>query len=333
MANVSIMPFGGATSLEEVPYVLRCRWSVSLLISNVHTAERTETFIARFLLYPTITAIIHGLAAPEQLWFGKQNALAVDASLPVAQRNVHSEKAVRSRTKLLAMETLAAAPGELYQVSQCSFAFFDINDTLDATARPTDRAEKGNNRARSALANAFKAESGVMTVLQRTNGISPEHTRLGWQISDRLTSTPLGGSTEIKAKLTGKVVPEPVRLVIPSKETTKMITESIKTKLHVAACSGANATDGTDAMRPWGFDGLALEKLNNPIASVERIPHVITDDTAVAAWAAAFVAAAAADDTAVSCTHQHWTKDGGGAFAVVPVNANREAALIWQVEE
>ena len=69
MANVSIMPFGGATSLEEVPYVLRCRWSVSLLISNVHTAERTETFIARFLLYPTITAIIHGLAAPEQLWF------------------------------------------------------------------------------------------------------------------------------------------------------------------------------------------------------------------------------------------------------------------------
>ena len=62
--------------------------------------------------------------------------------------------------------------------------FFDINDTLDATARPTDRAEKVNNYARTALTNAFKAESGVMTVLQRTSGISSEHTRLGKQISD-----------------------------------------------------------------------------------------------------------------------------------------------------
>jgi len=41
------------------------------------------------------------------------------------------------------MEALAAAPGELYQVSQCSFAFFDINDTLDATARPTTGLRKG----------------------------------------------------------------------------------------------------------------------------------------------------------------------------------------------
>ena len=56
------------------------------------------------------------------------------------------------------MEALAAAPGELYQMSQCSFAFFDVNDVLDATARPTDRAEKGNNHVRTALANAFKAE-------------------------------------------------------------------------------------------------------------------------------------------------------------------------------
>ena len=37
-------------------------------------------------------------------------------------------------------------------------------------------------------------------------------------------------------------------------------------------------------MRPWGFGGLALEKLNNPITSVKRIPHTITDDTVVAAW-------------------------------------------------
>ena len=151
-----------------------------------------------------------------------------------------------------------------------------------------------------------------MTVLQRTSG----------------------SSTEMKDKLTGKFVPEPIRLVVPSKETTKMITEcSIKTKLHVAASSGANATDGTDAMRPWGFDGLALENLNNPISSVERIPHAITDDSAVAAWMAAFVAAAAADDTAVHCTHQRWIKEGGGAFDVASVNANSEAVTIWQVEE
>ena len=172
------------------------------------------------------------------------------------------------------MEALAAAPGELYQVSQCPFAFFDINDTLDATARPTDRAEKGNNRARTALANAFKAESGAMAVLQRTHGISPERTRLGRKISGRLTSTPLGGSTEMKAKLTGKFVTEPVRLVVPSKETAKLITEcSIKTKLHVSACSGANATDGTDAMRPWGFDGLALEKNPTTRSPARRLCH------------------------------------------------------------
>ena len=91
-----------------------------------------------------------------------------------------------------------------------------------------------------------------------------------------------------------------------------MITEGIiKTKLHVAVCSGANATDGTDAMQPWGFDGLALEKLNNPITSVERIPNTITDGTVVVAWMEAFVAAAAADETVVSCTHHRCTKDGG----------------------
>ena len=74
-----------------------------------------------------------------------------------------------------------------------------------------------------------------------------------------------------------------------------MITEcTIKTKLHVAACSGANASDGTSTMRPWGFDGLALEQLNNPVTSVERIPHNIADDAADAEWMNAFVAATAA---------------------------------------
>ena len=55
------------------------------------------------------------------------------------------------------MGMLIEQPGELYQASQIAFDFFDVNGTLDATARPTDRAEKGNNRVRTALANAFKA--------------------------------------------------------------------------------------------------------------------------------------------------------------------------------
>ena len=108
------------------------------------------------------------------------------------------------------MEALAAAPGELYQVSQSAFDFFDVNGTLDATARPTDRAEKGNNRTRTALANAFKAESGVLTVLQRSAGIPAEYTRLGKQVSGRLTCTPLVGSAETKEKLTGKFVADPI---------------------------------------------------------------------------------------------------------------------------
>ena len=93
MANVSILPFGGAPSLE-VTFVA----GVSL-VSNMYTAERMEAF-TRFLLYPTITSMIHGLAEPETQWFDKHNALANDASSPVAQRNSHEEKAERSRTRL-----------------------------------------------------------------------------------------------------------------------------------------------------------------------------------------------------------------------------------------
>ena len=83
MAHVSIMPFGGAPSLE-VAYV-----SGISLISNMHTDERMEAF-TRFLLYPTITAIVHGLAAPEKLCFEKQSVLAADTSLPEAQRGLHT---------------------------------------------------------------------------------------------------------------------------------------------------------------------------------------------------------------------------------------------------
>ena len=57
MANVSILPFGGVPSLE-VAYV-----SGVNPMSNMYTTERMEE-VTRFLLYPTITSIIRGLAVP-----------------------------------------------------------------------------------------------------------------------------------------------------------------------------------------------------------------------------------------------------------------------------
>ena len=73
MANVSILPFGGAPSLE-VAYVAGIN-----MMPNMHTAGRMEA-VTRFLLYPTITSIIHGLAEPEKRWFDKHNAFANDVS-------------------------------------------------------------------------------------------------------------------------------------------------------------------------------------------------------------------------------------------------------------
>ena len=93
MANVSILPFGGAPS-HEVTYVAGVN-----LLSNMYTAERTKA-ATQPLLFPTIASIIHGLEEPEKRWFDKHNALANDASSPVAQRNVHKEKVERSRTRL-----------------------------------------------------------------------------------------------------------------------------------------------------------------------------------------------------------------------------------------
>ena len=56
MANVSILPFGGASS-HEVAYVAA---GVNLM-SNMYTAERMEA-VTRFLLYPTIEEIITGVS-------------------------------------------------------------------------------------------------------------------------------------------------------------------------------------------------------------------------------------------------------------------------------
>lgn len=77
MANVGVLSFGGALSLE-VAYVAGIN-----LVSNIYTAECAESF-TRFLLYPTnFVSIIHGLAELEKKWFDKQNALANDSGSPV----------------------------------------------------------------------------------------------------------------------------------------------------------------------------------------------------------------------------------------------------------
>ena len=64
MANVAVMPFGGATSVEVALVV-----GVNML-SNLFSAERME-LVCTSVLYPTITAIVEGLIAPEQEWHDK----------------------------------------------------------------------------------------------------------------------------------------------------------------------------------------------------------------------------------------------------------------------
>ena len=329
MANVSVLPFGGAHSLG-VAYCAGIN-----LISNMYTAGRMEAF-TRNLLFPTVTEVTNGLAATERLWLTTQSTLAADTSLPEARRRIHSGKATRSRNKVSAM------PASWQQRLVSSIKLASLPLTSLASTTPLMRLLTRRTvlrKATTALARPwrtpFKPESGVLTVLQRSSGTPAEWTRLGKQVSGRLTCTPLLGSAETKEKLTGKFVAEPIRLVVVSKETAKMITEcTIKTKLHVAACSGANASDDTGTICVHGgLAGLALEQLNNPVTSIERIPHKIADDAAVAEWMNAFIEAAAADDTKVTCSHQRWTKEGGGAFDVELADDSGDAAVIWQVEE
>ena len=99
MANVSVLPFGGAQS-SEVAYGAGIN-----LISNMYTAERMEAF-TRNLLYPTVVMIVEELATTERLWLTKQSTLAADTSLPEARRSIHSGHASRSRRKVSAMEAL-----------------------------------------------------------------------------------------------------------------------------------------------------------------------------------------------------------------------------------
>ena len=105
------------------------------------------------------------------------------------------------------METTLAGLGDTYQVGLAPFPFFDVNDELDATARPTDRDERGNNRIRTALANAFKSESGILTVIQRTAGLSPDGRRMCRLANNRMTMIPFADPDGSCDKLTGKVCP------------------------------------------------------------------------------------------------------------------------------
>lgn len=107
MANVAIMPFGGALNIE-VAYVAGVH-----MLSNLFTAERME-LVTRTLLFPTIDAIVRGLKEPELEWFTKHDKLATDATLPAAEREAHRQRATRSCSKIDTMEALLAAPGEMF---------------------------------------------------------------------------------------------------------------------------------------------------------------------------------------------------------------------------
>ena len=87
MAKVSVLPFGGALSIE-VAYV-----ADGNLDSNMHTAERMEAF-TRNLLFPTVTTIVEAMVASERLWLEKQTLLAADTSIPEDRRYCTSTVAV-----------------------------------------------------------------------------------------------------------------------------------------------------------------------------------------------------------------------------------------------
>ena len=131
------------------------------------------------------------MLVPEKEWHDKHLKLAGDEAVSAADREIHARRVARSLPKITTMETMLTSLGDTYQVGLTPFGFFDVNGALDATARPTERAERGDNRTRTALANAFKSESGIMTITQRTAGTTPEERRICRLANDRLTMIPL----------------------------------------------------------------------------------------------------------------------------------------------
>ena len=164
MANASVLPFGGAQSLE-VAYGAGIN-----LIPNMYTAGRMEAFI-RSLLFP-----IPDGRRDCGLWMGWWQPSDCGS-----QRKARWQltQAFRRLGAAFTVERLHAAASRPLQWKRCqqrlvtSTKLARLLSTFSTSTTPLMRllAEKGNNRTRTALANAFKAESGVLTVRQRSSGI------------------------------------------------------------------------------------------------------------------------------------------------------------------
>ena len=90
MANASVLPFGGAQSLE-VAYGAGIN-----LISNMYTAGRMGAF-TRNLLFPTVTAIVNGLAASERSSVRRGHRI-VASSIPASQRRARGSPPAGARS-------------------------------------------------------------------------------------------------------------------------------------------------------------------------------------------------------------------------------------------
>ena len=79
---------------------------------------------------------------------------------------------MRSRGKLEFLELLRTQPLHHFTLSIYPFHNWHDNDVLDGTVKFTERPGRGErNKPRNALASAFGAESGLMAVSARIDGV------------------------------------------------------------------------------------------------------------------------------------------------------------------
>jgi hypothetical protein len=149
------------------------------------------------VLAPTVLRIAGTMIAAEQAQFATSSALAVDEKQTADVRNAGLGRAARAKAKLGTLEALQAQPTQAFWPGLLPLHFYDINDVLDATAQFTECPVRGvKDRDRSSLARAFGAESGVMVVHARTQGLAPPIKRLINQVATRLLSTTPVGDVE-----------------------------------------------------------------------------------------------------------------------------------------
>ena len=153
------------------------------------------------------------------------------------------------------------------------------------------------------MARAFAYQSGVMTVYTRAD--VADHALRGAvsHVADRLHATaPIGRTVAKLEQFTGTFDLEPVRFKQISKESLRNLTFPIvRTMTHMAVVCDAGTDVGTDSMKPWAFDQMSLQALNDPEPLLHRAPHDIGDLSARRGWAQALGSAATANSVALRC--------------------------------